>query len=421
MDAEINNVIYMELNSGPKIVNSTCGKTIDVETIDRDSTVFVLLFLFISCPPANSASPFRNTSDCSLPASPASTSAGCHNPVLATSVQHPTNTIVMCSTNSLSYHSDVNCSKTNTDVAPQSPMQVSTDGSHMARSSTSEESLEKSPVNQRDSYYDENQSSVYDSSMPNNNTIDNKDVTYRGDNFEKNINSKTADIATLQQIFGKPNCTSSMSVECRNQTSEELNNVKFKQDIVKTVGVNDAEFSDKSPLRLSEDAKPVKAVQNVHSSKSVDVASKSLTKSNKRDKKNKELLMTESNDSSSSTAGDGSSHLSPTCHRAGRKAGNRAPSYMLKLSDKGHRSGKAYRMVPNVEESSTNSSFDEEQVVSHHKMGSSKRRDRSLRNVAEASVLPVGSSPTHSSSEHRRIADRVVVDNFGDPDFGTPV
>ena len=39
MDAEINNVIYMELNSGPKIANSTCGKTIDVGTIDRDSTV----------------------------------------------------------------------------------------------------------------------------------------------------------------------------------------------------------------------------------------------------------------------------------------------------------------------------------------------------------------------------------------------
>ena len=39
MDAEINNVIYMELNSGPKIAKSTCGKTIDVETIDRDSTV----------------------------------------------------------------------------------------------------------------------------------------------------------------------------------------------------------------------------------------------------------------------------------------------------------------------------------------------------------------------------------------------
>ena len=39
MDAEINNVIYMELNLGPKIANSTCGKTIDVEMIDRDSTV----------------------------------------------------------------------------------------------------------------------------------------------------------------------------------------------------------------------------------------------------------------------------------------------------------------------------------------------------------------------------------------------
>ena len=39
MDLEINNVIYMELNSGPKISNGTCGKTIDLETIDRDSTV----------------------------------------------------------------------------------------------------------------------------------------------------------------------------------------------------------------------------------------------------------------------------------------------------------------------------------------------------------------------------------------------
>ena len=39
MDAEINNVIYMELNSGPKIANSTWGKTIIAGTIDRDSTV----------------------------------------------------------------------------------------------------------------------------------------------------------------------------------------------------------------------------------------------------------------------------------------------------------------------------------------------------------------------------------------------
>jgi hypothetical protein len=40
MDAEINNVIYMELNSGPKIAKSTCGKTIIAGTIDRDSTVY---------------------------------------------------------------------------------------------------------------------------------------------------------------------------------------------------------------------------------------------------------------------------------------------------------------------------------------------------------------------------------------------
>jgi hypothetical protein len=34
MDAGINNVIYMELHSGPKMANSTCGKTIVVGTID---------------------------------------------------------------------------------------------------------------------------------------------------------------------------------------------------------------------------------------------------------------------------------------------------------------------------------------------------------------------------------------------------
>jgi hypothetical protein len=39
IDAGINNVIYMELHSGPKMVNGTCGKTIVVGTIDRDSTV----------------------------------------------------------------------------------------------------------------------------------------------------------------------------------------------------------------------------------------------------------------------------------------------------------------------------------------------------------------------------------------------
>ena len=39
MDAGINNVIYMELLSGPKMANGTCEKTIVVGTIDRDSTV----------------------------------------------------------------------------------------------------------------------------------------------------------------------------------------------------------------------------------------------------------------------------------------------------------------------------------------------------------------------------------------------
>ena len=39
MDAGINNVIYMELHSGPKMVNGTCRKTIVAGTIDRGSTL----------------------------------------------------------------------------------------------------------------------------------------------------------------------------------------------------------------------------------------------------------------------------------------------------------------------------------------------------------------------------------------------
>ena len=41
MDAGINNVIYMELHSGPKMANGTCGKTIVAGTIDRGSTVVI--------------------------------------------------------------------------------------------------------------------------------------------------------------------------------------------------------------------------------------------------------------------------------------------------------------------------------------------------------------------------------------------
>jgi ABC-type uncharacterized transport system ATPase subunit len=45
MDAGINNVIYMELYSGPKMVNDECGKTIDTGTIDRGSTVIISVHL----------------------------------------------------------------------------------------------------------------------------------------------------------------------------------------------------------------------------------------------------------------------------------------------------------------------------------------------------------------------------------------
>ena len=50
MDAGINNVIYMELHSGPKMANSTCGKTIIVGTIDRGSAVHTK-YLFLATIP----------------------------------------------------------------------------------------------------------------------------------------------------------------------------------------------------------------------------------------------------------------------------------------------------------------------------------------------------------------------------------
>jgi hypothetical protein len=43
MDAGINNIIYMELHSGPKVANSTGKKTIVEGTVDRDSTVSVMI------------------------------------------------------------------------------------------------------------------------------------------------------------------------------------------------------------------------------------------------------------------------------------------------------------------------------------------------------------------------------------------
>jgi len=42
MDAGINNVIYMELHSGPKMATGACGKTIIAGTIDQGSTVYIL-------------------------------------------------------------------------------------------------------------------------------------------------------------------------------------------------------------------------------------------------------------------------------------------------------------------------------------------------------------------------------------------
>jgi hypothetical protein len=48
IDAGINNVIYMELYSGPKMAHGKCGKTKVVGTIDRGSTVLFNLLVMYS-------------------------------------------------------------------------------------------------------------------------------------------------------------------------------------------------------------------------------------------------------------------------------------------------------------------------------------------------------------------------------------
>jgi len=49
MAAGINNVIYMELHSGPKMANGTCRKTIVAGMIDRGSTVYTIPQYVIYC------------------------------------------------------------------------------------------------------------------------------------------------------------------------------------------------------------------------------------------------------------------------------------------------------------------------------------------------------------------------------------
>jgi hypothetical protein len=61
MDAGINNVIYMELYSGPKMANDECGKTIDTVTIDRGSTVLYFAQICFSAETGNSDGHFHKT------------------------------------------------------------------------------------------------------------------------------------------------------------------------------------------------------------------------------------------------------------------------------------------------------------------------------------------------------------------------
>ncbi|XP_069674241.1 uncharacterized protein [Periplaneta americana] len=368
----------------------------------------------------------------SMPGSPtsalASKSVGGRGSAAVTSVQHSTNTTVS-STNSLSYQSDAACSNTNTDLSPYSPMQISTDGSQIGRSSNSEESLGKSPVSkspikEQSIYCETDQTSVSIPSTPNNNSNDNRDQIYNVNDLERNFNVRNIGISTLQQIFGKSNSVSSVSLERRSQTSEVVDDVETKQNCGEQSVTDDEKFSDKSPAKSSDDVdihaiKHVNETINTQKNKKADSTSKSPTKTVKRDKKDKEKVKAEiGSDNNPPADGSGSSSVS---NKVGRKAPNKPANYVLKLSDKGRRSGKAHRMIQNVAEgSSTSSSFDEEQTVSNRK-SSSKRKDGSSRNVADVSALAVGNSPSHSIAEQKKNVDRVVVDNFGDPDFGTPV
>ncbi|PSN41266.1 hypothetical protein C0J52_14346 [Blattella germanica] len=318
---------------------------------------------------------FRNASDCSVPGSP--------NSMLATSKPTPVATTVSCSTNSLSYQSDAN------NPSPYSPMQVSTDGSNIGRSSNSEESPGKSPVKEQDDFYEGDHTSTSIPSTPNNNCNDTTDHTCNG-NYERNFNAHNIGISTLQQIFGKSNSNSSMSLENSRQSSEVMDNVDCKLENSEITGTDDEKLSENSPKKVLENEVIVSADETPNRN-----IAKSPMKSCKRDKDNVDEV-----------SGDVSSQPSPASHKVGRKGTSKSSNYVLKLSDKGRRSGKAHRMVP--EGSSTSSSFDEEQMASTRKMSSSKR---SSRNISEVSVLAVGNSPTHINS----------VDTFGDPDFGTPV
>ncbi|KAJ9584623.1 hypothetical protein L9F63_021041, partial [Diploptera punctata] len=307
----------------------------------------------------------RNASDCSIPGSPTST--------VATNKPTPAATTVSCSTNSLNYQSDVN------NTSPYSPMQVSTDGSHMGRSSNSDESLGKSPLKEQNDYYEADHTSPSIPSTPNNNSKD----LYNGNDIEKNFSTHSIGISTLQQIFAKSNSNSSTSAASSRQNSEVMDSADCKQEFSE---IKDEKLSDKSPIKEATVVDSETLNHNVP---------KSPVKTNKK-----------VNDNVVEVSSDKSLQPSPVTHKVGRKAVSKSSNYMLKLSDKGRRSGKAHRMVP--EGGSTSSSFDEEQMVSNRKLNSSKRNSR---NISEVSVLAVGNSPTHINS----------VDSFGDPEFGTPV
>ncbi|KAK7867383.1 hypothetical protein R5R35_008928 [Gryllus longicercus] len=384
----------------------------------------------------------RNSSDCSLPDSPTPASAS-NAPTERQSQQASSNdpssasaqrSTVSCSTNSLSYQSDANGSTALTEQSPYSPMHISTDG---GQTSNSEESLLKSPTpksplkeQSNKVYYDSTETSISVPSTPNNN----KGIVCDNEDKNNQKTSRNIGISTLQQIFGKSSSTSSVS-DLRSQSSdagdEPVNNnnpplIKSMEELqvendVYEKPLNKNEWNnmkaDKRKMEKSPSTKfEEKSLLDNH--QTGEESPKTSTPKERVIVKN-EIEITESPNVTKANVVKSVHHKEASKQNGAEikpvpenKKGSRSSHhYGLRLTDKGHRSGRAQRLVHS---SSTGSSFDDEQTGGARKSSSSRRRET-------PTVLAVGNSPTHSVQHMKIINQDRLLDGFGDPDFGTPV
>ncbi|GLG93991.1 Golgi-associated PDZ and coiled-coil motif-containing protein [Gryllus bimaculatus] len=385
---------------------------------------------------------FKNSSDCSLPDSPTPASAS-NVPTERQSQQdssnHPSSasaqrSTVSCSTNSLSYQSDANGSTALTEQSPYSPMHISTDG---GQTSNSEESLLKSPTpksplkeQSNKVYYDSTETSISVPSTPNNN----KGIVCDNEDKNNQKTSRNIGISTLQQIFGKSSSTSSVS-DLRSQSSdagdEPVNNnnpplIKSMEELqvendVYEKPLNKNEWNNmKADKRKMEKSPSIKFEEKslLDNHQTGEESPKTSTPKERVIVKN-EIEVTESPNVTKANVVKSVHHKEASKQNGAEikpvpenKKGSRSSHhYGLRLTDKGHRSGRAQRLVHS---SSTGSSFDDEQTGGARKSSSSRRRET-------PTVLAVGNSPTHSVQHMKIINQDRLLDGFGDPDFGTPV